>query len=279
MPKNTKIYFVSHKRDDTLQLTSISTSCSSPLSPPFAAAFTSECNPAEGIVIHLETDLITTSQVYLEFIDGVSTNYFLAAESASVTQREIFDIMLSNCSCGCDQASPTVLLDPVFTPVQTPIFSPTANEPGFPKSQPLVPTSQPQLPSFPKSQLRNPTALPRLTPDPSPKLLQSSPGPILRRTPSPIRGPTLEITPLPTSGQDLTPSAHHVHMTQFQPQCKVLFSYRQLMRRSCQTCNQSCHLCQTRHPRNHCRNYLQLLSHHHHPQHQKKPPSLLSDQL
>ena len=84
MPKNTKIYFVSHESDDTLQSTSISTSCSSPLSSPFAAAFTSECNPVEGIVIHLETDLITTSQVYLEFIDGVSTNYFLASSKGKI---------------------------------------------------------------------------------------------------------------------------------------------------------------------------------------------------
>jgi len=200
MSNNTKIYFIADNKDDTLHSAAIHTSCLVPLVPPFAALFSPGCDEAETLTINMDDDFIKSDEFYLQFLDGISTDFFVLAEDENAEDRARFDITLLNCGCVCDPVTTAPAKPPLMRTTQNltfpsslPLLAPARRPSIFPFSAPSVgPTAHPTSLVSTSALVDIPTPFPTATPT------QESSS-TFRPSATPFSTPSVGLTAGPTS--------------------------------------------------------------------------------
>jgi hypothetical protein len=123
----------------------ISTSCSKPVVPPYAASLFDPCH-ADKADILLNLDSYSGNSPYLAFLDGISSNYYkYALNVLGDAHQQKFDISFGNCGCTCEDFQPPSSASPIFesilptiSPSDHPSESIVTNPPIYSSSAPLV---------------------------------------------------------------------------------------------------------------------------------------------
>ena len=157
----------------------IHTSCSKPLTHSWGVLFENCVNSTSGSgkkkYEHVDvSNGMGNSTAYLSFIDGISTEYFIAASDALVAPNtssysKTLDIGFNECGCTCERYKST-------------IPSPPPNTHMFPSSGPS----------------EGPIATPSLVPSPAPTAKDPTSSPTLDSTSMPTKNPSSNPSPAPT---------------------------------------------------------------------------------